>query len=230
MKQSIYSTLFLGIIMTAALMSGTASAEEIMFDNPANRSYWGVRVGLDVTVPGAETLDLPSMPKISVDPYKPGAGVSVGAIYNVKLVANLYLEPGVMLYYNTVGGSTETGYPGESLDVSLRELGLRVPVNVGYHVDFDAFSIKLFTGPELRYGLHGTSRYSSDKGGSMQEHSESLYNDLERSSVSWQIGCGLAVGSIDITLSGAININNLSNNDYISWRCNRFTVGVGYNF
>ena len=66
-----------------------ASAQGTIFNNPANRAYFGVRVGADITCPG----NVKSGP-LSIDMFGNGAGIEFGGIYNIPLVANLYIEPG----------------------------------------------------------------------------------------------------------------------------------------
>lgn len=115
-----------------------ASAQGTIFNNPANRAYFGVRVGADITCPG----NIKSGP-LSIDMFGNGAGIEFGGIYNIPLVANLYIEPGVKLFYDTypvddlVSGDGELG---TEVDMSIRKFGMRIPVMFGYHFDFTPMS------------------------------------------------------------------------------------------
>ncbi|MDE5625195.1 MAG: hypothetical protein K2I61_02620, partial [Muribaculaceae bacterium] len=83
----------LAALVVAVVASGmAASAQSYMFDNPENRTYFGVRAGLDVS----SAANGGAM-------FSNKAGFSVGAVYDIPVVANLYFEPGLYLFYNTFG-------------------------------------------------------------------------------------------------------------------------------
>ncbi len=78
------------ILLGAALVAGFAisSAEtSYMFDNPENKSFLGVRVGLDI-----------SSAANGGGNYSSNAGFYAGAIYNIPLFMNLYFEPGLSFF------------------------------------------------------------------------------------------------------------------------------------
>ncbi len=215
-------------VLTCAAGSVEANAQSPVFDNPDNRPFIGARIGLDVTLPGRFNIDNIN----SVNSYNSGAGFSFGAVYNRPLLANLYLEPGFLFYYDTTGEDVivdVTDTPNIA-DVSLREFGFRIPVVVGYHFDFSNFSLRVYTGPELKYGLHGKIHYKLEEGKVTHTYSEGLYEDMRRWAFNWQLGAGLTTGPFDLTLTWAKNASNITKMKHANWHCSRFTLGLGYNF
>lgn len=85
----------------AALSVMGVSAQDYLLNNPSNRAYFGIRVGGEVTCPGKFKAN-----GESVKVFKNGGGFEAGAIYNVPVVANFYVEPGLKLYYTTPTVST----------------------------------------------------------------------------------------------------------------------------
>lgn len=86
------------LILCAALVPSAAKAQDILTNNPDNAPYFGIRAGLDIACPG----DI-SVGNVGLDFFKNGAGFNVGGIYNLPVIANFYVEPGVSLFYNTYG-------------------------------------------------------------------------------------------------------------------------------
>ena len=133
----------------------SASAQSYLVDNPANRAYFGIRVGGEVTCPGKITGG-----PVGIKFFNNGGGVEFGGIYNIPVVANFYVEPGLKLYYNTYSVKkdwVDLFQDDIVLDgVSVRKFGIRVPVMAGYHFDFTRdVRLHLFTGPELEVGFSG---------------------------------------------------------------------------
>ena len=56
----------------------SASAQSYLVDNPANRAYFGIRVGGEVTCPGKITGG-----PVGIKFFNNGGGVEFGGIYNI---------------------------------------------------------------------------------------------------------------------------------------------------
>ncbi|MDE5850500.1 MAG: hypothetical protein K2H38_10185, partial [Muribaculaceae bacterium] len=119
--------LLTALVLSAAVVS--VSAQDRIFNNPDNKAYFGLRVAGEVTCPGNLTYG-----GIGVDAYKNGGGIEFGAIYNLPVVANFYIEPGLKLYYNAYSANKDLFEDGgidfdELFDsLSMRKFGMRVPV------------------------------------------------------------------------------------------------------
>ena len=154
----------------AALLMATASTavsaqSTYMFDNPDNREYFGVRVGLNVT----SAANGGAM-------YSNKPGFEAGAVYNMPLWKNLYFEPGLSIFYNAFGTVSYDTYEAPlplpdgtfttterlfQIDGSIRNFGFRIPLTVGYHFDFsEDLKVHVFTGPQLNLSL--VARYHQD--------------------------------------------------------------------
>lgn len=83
-------------MLAIVVMTDLKAQENIVVNNPDNTPYWGIRVNYDYTIPGSVKQG-----GVGIDLFKGGSGFSVGAIYNLPIIANLYFEPGISLFYDT---------------------------------------------------------------------------------------------------------------------------------
>lgn len=82
------------------------SAQSTVVDNPDNRSYFGLRASFDLSCP--TDVDIKDLLGCNGTTHDPGAGVSIGAMFHLPIVANFYFEPELDLYYNTYKLKTAT--------------------------------------------------------------------------------------------------------------------------
>ena len=87
---------FLIFAMLVAIGCFSMAAQNDILNNPDNKPYFGIRVGGDITCPGKISAE-----NVGVSIFSNGGGIEFGAIYNVPVVANFYIEPGLKLYYDT---------------------------------------------------------------------------------------------------------------------------------
>lgn len=204
-----------------------ASAQGTIFNNPTNRAYFGVRVGADITCPG----NVKSGP-LSIDMFGNGAGIEFGGIYNIPLVANLYIEPGVKLFYDTYPVDDLVSGDGDwttEVDMSIRKFGMRIPVMFGYHFDFTPdVKVSLFTGPEFEVAFSGKCHVSVDG----ESASESIYGDdgMNRVNLLWGVGAGIEFSRFYLGFNGGIGMLNMSGDSQVKFHENRVTISLGYNF
>gem|GEM_PF-330578 len=236
-----------------------AAQNSILFDDPANHSYIGVRGGLDISSP-------------TPDYFKNGAGFHLGLVFNMKVVKNFYIEPGASLYYDTwsirpehLNFTPPRNLPKDEfagLNSSFRNIGVRIPLMFGYHFDFTpTVNVAIFTGPELSIGLRSRYHYSYSTEGNdpslrpfkgeincytpgVTEPGDSQIDKLlyymqdifKRVDCAWKIGVGFNYYNIHISIGGAIGMTNVYKHHNASafsddaFRMNRLTVTFGYNF
>ncbi|MDE5607933.1 MAG: PorT family protein [Muribaculaceae bacterium] len=211
---------FIALAATIGLGSA-ASAQNLLFENPDNKPYFGARVGLDVTSTAGETYDT----------YTNGAGFNVGAIYNIPVVKNFYFEPGLSLFYNTFGQeiSVDADFPIE-IKTSIRNFGFRVPFNFGYRFDFtDDMSIYIYTGPVLNINI--TAKEHFDGNGTMVSSTHSLMgNGFKRADMQWDFGVGYSYNNLYVQVGGGVGVTKVFSSAVESFRRNTFNLAVGYNF
>lgn len=214
----------------AATCAAGASAQDYLLNNPSNRAYFGIRVAGEVTCPGDFSAN-----GTGIGVFKNGGGFEAGAIYNVPVVANFYIEPGLKLYYNTYGMKDEFYKDVENMaDIdgfSIRKFGMRVPVMFGYHFDFTKDTkVYVFTGPELEVGFTGKGHV---KFGGKSE-SDDIYGDggfMNRVDCLWGFGAGVSYQQFYFGVSGAVGMcNMLKDSDPVKFHENRATFTLGYNF
>lgn len=228
--------LILGIALVAFAATG-ASAQRIV-NNPDNKPFWGVRASLDISCPTKATYKEDGY-KESASVFENGVGVSVGAIYNLPIVANFYFEPGISLFYNTWKNKLEdTKYINHN---SFRQTGMRIPLNLGYHFDFtDDFKVSVFTGPQLQVGF-SCDDYVGAKVEDVEYHeAPSMYSGDEgfnRFNLSWNIGVGFTYKHVYLGVTGSLEMTNMmrykkESGDDFSYTAHMNTVGIalGYNF
>lgn len=227
------------------------NAQSYMFDNPENRTFFGVRAGLDVS----SAANGGAM-------FSNKAGFSVGAVYDIPVVANFYFEPGLYLFYNTFGtvhledySYTLTDAEGNEselhklyqVDGTLRNFGFRVPLTFGYHFDFsDELSLHVFTGPQVNLGL--VARYHQNevitpadqvvKSTSVNAFGTGGFKHID---FQWNFGVGLAWRHYYMSVGGSVGITDMKSASVIQAgpyaidlrrdvRRNLFNISVGYNF
>ncbi|MDE6268632.1 MAG: PorT family protein [Muribaculaceae bacterium] len=205
-------------------------AQSTIFSNPSNRAYFGVRAGVDITSPGAITIE-----DVSLDVFKNGAGFEFGGIYNIPIVANFYIEPGLKLFFSNYSIKDDFVHAMEDDIIydamSIHKFGMRVPVLAGYHFDFTPdIRVSIFTGPELQIGFKGDLTIKSGN----SENSSSIFGDdgvMSRFNLLWGIGAGVEWRHICFNVNGGIGIiNTLRDSGPVTLRENHLTLSLGYNF
>lgn len=216
---------FLICALCALGITSAAKAQD-MFDSGEMTPYFGARVSLDITgISGAFN---------EADIFNNGCGFTIGGYYNIPLYKNLYFEPGLGVFYNTVG--FDYGYDkGDgivSCTGSLRNWGFRIPLLVGYHFDFtEDMKVSVFTGPQLNYGLSMKSVYDLRSGSQKTHFSEGVYDNFHRLDAQWMFGAAYHYGVYSIGVSGGVGMTNIVNEkDSPRGRRNTFSITLGYRF
>ena len=210
-------------IVAAIALVGSVSAQNYLLNNPDNKSYLGIRAGVDIS----------STAGAVVDTYGNGAGFTIGAIYNIPLWQNLYFEPGVHLFYDTFDYDfvdPESLPAFEEFDGSIRNLGFRIPFNFGYHFDFtDDISVSLFTGPVLNTNLTAKTHFDGIK-----EFNHSIMeNGFKRFDMQWDFGVSMTYAhNYYVAITGAVGMTKAYNPsvDLTGFRRNTCNISIGYNF
>lgn len=229
----------------AALAATGANAQRII-NNPDNKPFWGIRASLDISNPTELKYD-----DFKFDAFDKGVGFSVGAVYNIPIVANLYFEPGVSLFYNTWKWTYIEDFIGElpsnfkTKHNSLRQTGIRIPLNLGYHFDFTKdFKVSVFTGPQLEAGFSCDSYVTAEaKAGNFSKEihvASSYYKDyddegpaLNRFQAYWNIGVGFTYQKFYLGVTGQLGMTDFVHNEKgedVKSHMNRCSIALGYNF
>ncbi len=204
-------------------------AQNTIVNNPDNKAYFGIRVGGEVTCPGDISVE-----NVGLSVFKNGGGVELGGIYNVPVVANFYVEPGLKFYYNTYSLKADfmEDFQNDIIfnSVSFKKFGMRIPVMAGYHFDFtNDIKVSVFTGPELEVGF---SAKEYVKGHNI-DVSESVYGEdggMNRVNLLWGFGAGISYQHFYFGVSGGIGMLNMLSDSDAKFHENRVTFSVGYNF
>lgn len=218
--------LFITLVIVAYM---SVMAQNTIVNNPENKPYFGIRVGGDITCPGKISVD-----NVGISVFKNGGGIEFGGVYNIPIIANFFIEPGLKLYYNTY--SLKNEFVKDLQDdiifnnVSFKKFGMRIPVMAGYHFDLvDDIKVYVFTGPELEVGF---SAKEYIKGHNI-DMSESVYGEdggMNRVNLLWSIGTGISYRQLYFGVNGALGMLNMLHDSNGKFRENRVTFSVGYNF
>lgn len=244
MKKSIIA------FLTLALAAIGANAQDI-FDNPANRSFFGIRLSYELACPG--DVKIPDTP-LKSEIFGNGSGFSVEAIYNIPLWKNLYFQPGAGIYYNTY--SINKNWAADLLEdrlemsdpniksASARQWGIRIPLHVGYNFDFTPdIRVAFFTGPEVNISFKGNTHYGIGK----TNITEPLFGKdgyLNRADIKWRFGVGATFSDhYYIAVSGAVGMcdmfrdpkqtdetTGITEKVNLNMHSNLFDITLGYNF
>lgn len=218
------------LLAFSVLTAVSSMAQSQIFNNPDNRAYWGVRVAGEITCPGQVKMD-----NVGMDVYNNGGGFEIGGIYNIPVVANFYIEPGLKLFYNTIPAKSEVLGAFEEMDfpissLTFKEFGMRVPVVAGYHFDFtENVKFMIFTGPEFEVGLSGKTHIK----GQGFSYSENVYGEnggMSRFNLLWDLGFGITYKQFYFGVTGGIGLLNMYKEGPDKFHENRVNFTLGYNF
>lgn len=215
---------FLLSLTFAVAAASAVSAQNLLVDNPDNEAYLGARIGVDLT----------STSGPSANTYNNGAGFSIGAIYNIPVWQNLYVEPGLSIFYNTFSEDITrlsfVNVPGEDPEAepslmpvekiiprSIRNFGFRIPLLAGYHFDFtDMVKISVFTGPQLNISLyaHDHIKKLPDVDESLEVGSLFGQNGFKHWDLQWVFGASVAYDRYVFSVQGGVGMTRVFNKTY----------------
>jgi len=234
MKSSAMKCALCGMMLC---LGAGAYAQDITYNNPDNRAYWGARLDVDVNIPGKyKTTSLGNFD------FSSGFGFGLGAFYQVPLFANLYLEPGASIYFDTFKTDEITvhnadGSITETFTPRVEQFGFRVPVLLGYRFDLlSGIGISIFTGPEVNIGLTARLKGEALKNADIETDLYSGNNVLgangswHRFNLGWQVGGSLTVDRVTIGLHYCIGITDVVEDSKVSFKENALRIAMAYNF
>ena len=219
------------VLAAAAMLSGAKASASVFEANDNSLSIRPV-LSLDITCPGDTKID----DLLKLDAFKSGAGLSFGAVVDVPVWMNMYLESGLKFYYHTAKYNKDffdIAFDDDDLKPSsgsIREFGVSIPVLVGYHFDFDPVRLHVFTGPEFNIGFSGKTHLNYTLGNHKVSESESIYDGLRRGDVAWVIGAGVQYERAMFTISAHPGMVNWSKNDGMHLDRTNVDLGISYFF
>lgn len=219
MKKTLIGLLSLAAAFTAAAQD----SEYTIYNNPDNAPFFGARIGVDITsTSGNDGI------------YNNGAGVTLGAVYNIPLWQNLYFEPGLSFFYDTFGMEIISGDDNYNnaymIDGSIRNFGFRIPMLFGYFFDFtDDVRIAPFTGPQLNANITAKEHWNNPVD---PIPNQSIFGEggFKRLDIQWVIGVGVTYQKYYVALSGGLGMTKARSLKYDNFRRNNINISVGYNF
>lgn len=215
------------ILLCAACIWRATTTVHAQDNTDFTSPMWGIRAAFDINIPGRYHYE-----GGSADMFHNGYGFTLGAVYNIYLKHNFYIEPGISFFYDTYKYDitlTNSDATYSTANPPCHKLGLRIPVVAGYTFNVnERMSMTVFTGPELNIALKGRAKahdeHNNDIGWNLFEEGNQHRVDL-----AWKIGIGFPIGDFMVSMEGAVGVTDLLRGS-ISFRENRASVGLTYYF
>lgn len=160
-----------------------------------------------------------------------GIGFSIGAVSDISLGSDLFVEPGLSFFY------TKYKYDltimddsfNQEVDPPLTKMGLQLPVMIGYQAHFtDRVGIRLYLGPQIRYAFAGKVGIKDPE---LRKENESLllWDSNRRFELSWKAGIGVPIDNFMISVEADFGLTNITKTTTITgntpWRMRENRVG-----
>lgn len=187
--------------------------------------YFAIKTSFDVTHPAGCN-----------DGINNGSGLTVLGVFNVPLNRNVFIEPGVGMFYTAMGiRPFESG--GVLYDGSVRNFGVRIPLSVGYRCGlFENFELAAFTGPVFNVNCSTKAHLEADTYPPYVEASANMF-DYGWKHFDAQWGIGLSATYADryyIAVSGGIGMSPMATfhnaDGKHRLRRNTMSITLGYCF
>lgn len=171
--------------------------------------------------------------------FKGGSGISAGVAYNVPLVANLFLEPGASIFYDTYRtddfSTNICDMLFDNAHIKISQFGIRIPIMLGYHFDVNERArINVMTGPQFGLGLVGKYKAKGYQINDFDSSDDNLYSDdggFNRFNLQWAVGAGTTIDKFDFSIKYFFGLTNmLKDGGDVKYKENLLQVSVGYNF
>lgn len=187
--------------------------------------YFGVRLSFDVTHPSGAN-----------DGINNGSGFTLTGVYNLPISHNAFIEPGVGVFYNTMGVKPFE-YKDALFDGSVRNFGIRVPLHIGYRFEmFDNFELAGFTGPWFNINCSTKAHIEPVNNLPIEITSPSMFDyGWHRFDAQWGFGISATYNKqYYLAISGGVGMSAMATFDHNGQkdrlRRNTVSITVGYNF
>lgn len=188
-------------------------------------SHFGVRLSFDVTHPAGAN-----------DGINNGSGFTLTGVYNLPISRNAYIEPGVGVFYNTMGVKPFE-HNNALFDGSVRNFGIRVPIHFGYRFEmFDNFELAGFTGPWFNINCSTKAHLETANDYPFIITSTNMFDEgWHRFDAQWGFGISATYNKqYYLSISGGVGMSAMATFDHDGHkdrlRRNTVSITVGYNF
>lgn len=209
----------LAVALIAAITTVSAAAQD--------NAHFGVRVAYDMTTSTTVT-----------EMTGWGSGFSVGGVYYAPFGKRTFFQTGLLFYVNNIklDGTTENKYNPHTYDGNIRNLGIRLPIDLGLRIlENSVVALNVYTGPHLYFNFASKMICDETYGGKTTHVDEEfMTSGME---ISWALGIGADFFKRwHIHLEGAYGLSYLGKTDRFelgkesNLKRAEISLGVGYNF
>ena len=155
-------------------------------------------------------------------------GFYVGGQYNIKIVGDLGIAPGV--YFSGLFGKRTDDLWITTGESKFTELSINVPINVNYSFalgrDFNLFA---YAGPVLQYGVSCKGTYTVGNNTNTTNYYD---DDHKRNAFNVYLGGGVGIqaGAIQVILGYDHSLTNMITADNTKIGRSQIKIGAGYAF
>jgi hypothetical protein len=210
-------------LIAVALIATFASVTAVAQD----KAHFGVRAAYDMTTSTTVT---------EIAGW--GSGFSVGGVYYAPFGKRTFFQTGLLFYVDNIklDGTTENKYNPHTYDGNIRNLGIRLPIDLGLRIlENSVVALNVYTGPHLYFNFASKMICDEIIGG------KTNHVDEKFTTSGMEIGWALGVGADffkrwHIHLEGAYGLSNLGKTDRFelgkesNLKRAEISLGVGYNF
>lgn len=158
-------------------------------------------------------------------------GFYAGFHYNLNIVAGFGVAVG--LYADMLFSEREDSYWIVTGKNKFSELDLNLPIQLNYNFPLTRdFSILVYAGPTLQYGIFRKAKYTISAAGSSETVTSDYYKDGDNKPFNVYMGggAGFQAGNIQVLLGYDHSLINMIDSDKLKQNRGMIKIGVGFAF
>ncbi len=192
-----------------------------------DRPYFGVRLNGGYAFPS----DI-RYARIPLSSKAVGFDVAVMGLFHAPMKHGFYAEPQVEVFYNslkTAGTISEQVAEEQVTSATMKTIGFRVPVALGWSCGFSGVRASIYTGPEFDFRLHTSFKPNHPTKIFNSTTARPLYGDYGVD-LNLRSGIGFTFGRVYVGAAYIWKLCRITESDYGAKRQRIAELSVGYNF
>lgn len=153
-------------------------------------------------------------------------------LFHAPMKHGFYAEPQVEVFYNslkTAGTISEQVAEEQVTSATMKTIGFRVPVALGWSCGFSGVRASIYTGPEFDFRLHTSFKPNHPTKIFNSTTARPLYGDYGVD-LNLRSGIGFTFGRVYVGAAYIWKLCRITESDYGAKRQRIAELSVGYNF
>lgn len=192
-----------------------------------DRPYFGVRLNGGYAFPSRVQYA-----RIPLSSRANGYDIAVQGLFHAPIKYGFYAEPQIEMFYNslkTAGTMSDQVLEENVTSATMRTLGFRVPIALGWSVGTSKFRMSIFTGPEFDFRLNTSFKPNAPTKIFNSTTARPLYGDYGVD-LNLRSGIGFTFGRVYVGAAYVWKLCKITESDYGAKRQRVALISVGYNF